>query len=87
MKKKKRRASGNDSEKVISDNDYDDNDYGSRKNVDDHEERYSYSKRDPSPELARISALVTHPPKEKKTSSRSKHYSSAISFIFLTKLL
>lgn len=75
MKKKKRRGSGNDSEKIISDNDFDD-EYGNRKNADDqhlHEERYSYSKRDPSPELARISALVTHPPKQ-KTSSRSKHH-------------
>lgn len=74
MKKKKRRSSGNESEKIISDNDFDVTDYGHRKNADDHhglDDRYSHSKRDQSPELARISALVTHPPKQKH-SSRSK---------------
>lgn len=82
MKKKKRRGSGgNDSEKIISDNDFED-EY--RKNADEqhlHEDRYAYSKRDPSPELARISALVTHPPKQ-KTSSRSKHHLLTIFFYY-----
>lgn len=74
MKKKKRRSSGHDSEKMLSDNDFDESGYGHRKmNIDDqNDDHYSHSsKRDPSPELARISALITHPPKQKH-SSRSK---------------
>lgn len=75
MKKKKRRSSGNDSEKIISDNEFDDDtEYNRRKSIDERhmeEDRYAHSRRDPSPELARISALVTHPPKQKQ-SSRSK---------------
>lgn len=74
MKKKKRRSSGNDSEKIISDNEFDDDtEYNRRKSIDERQEddRYAHSRRDPSPELARISALVTHPPKQKQ-SSRSK---------------
>lgn len=74
MKKKKRRSSGNDSDKIISDNEFEDTDYSRIKNTHDqhgYDDRFAHSKRDPSPELVRISALVTHPPKQKQ-SSRSK---------------